>query len=102
MRHRVGPLGESRAACDVVGARRPAFGKNKESGEEIERAEGGGDVPGCADAKGFVAESAEGRTEDEAEAKSHSDEAHFLRALFGRSDVRNVGLGDGDICAADA
>src|ERR1039458_8774350 len=42
------------------------------------------------------------RPEDEPQPERHADEAHFLRALGRWSDVRDIGLGYGDVAAADS
>ena len=50
----------------------------------------------------FRRQTADDWAEDEAETKGHADQPHFLGALVWRRDVRDVGLRDGDVGAADA
>src|SRR2546427_12095280 len=101
MGYRVKPLGKAGASRDMLGSRLPAFGENREGQDKIGGAKAGGKPAGSAHSEQMNSEAAKGRSDDESQAEGHADETHLFRPLLGRSDVGDVGLGNGNVSAAN-
>jgi len=79
-----------------------AFAEDSVSEDEIEEADSGGDETWTGVSEEADGDRAQGGAEDEAQAEGHSDEAHVFGAFGGWADVGDVGIGDGEVGAADA
>ena len=94
---KVGPGG------DVVGVGLVAFGTERRSARRKFPAQSAAATqPGPVSPRCFRLTPPDNRPENEAEPEGHADETHSLRAVVGRGDVGDVGLGDGDVAAAHA
>src|SRR5712671_189568 len=76
------------------------FGKNEEAVEGVGEAQRGGGPEREAEIN-VAEESADGRTDDESHAEGCGEIAELLGALFGRSDVGDVGEGAGNVGGGD-
>src|ERR1017187_567181 len=91
-----------RAPGRLAGVRFQAFGEDAKREEKIRRAKSRGRPAGTGGAEEMQGDAAERRTENESQSEGHADESHPLRPVFRRSNVGDVGLGDGDVAAANA
>ncbi len=99
-RERVRPLVEVRTRGGLGGIGPVTFGEDEEGQQEIRRAQRRRNPAGAGVAQVAQALGPDERPEDESQPERHADEAHLLRAVGRRRDVRNVGLGHGDVAAA--
>ena len=102
LRQRVAPLGKMRTPGRPAGIRLQTFGEDAKCEEKIRRAKCGGRPAGSGGAEEMQGDAADRRTENKSQSERHADESHPLRPVFRRRDVGDVGLGDGDVAAADA
>jgi len=91
-----------RATGCVAGVRLQTFGKDGKREEKIRGAKCGGGPAGSGGAEEMQGNTAERRTENKSQSERHADESHPLGSVFRRRNVGDVGLGDGDVAAADA
>ena len=99
---RVAPLGKMRAPGRLAGVRFQTFGEDAKREEKIRRAKCRGRPARPGGAEEMQRDAAERGTKNESQSEGHADESHPFRPVFRRGDVGDVGLGDGDVAAADA
>ena len=98
---RVRPLVEVGTRGGLGGIGPVTFRENEPGQQKIRRAQRRRNPAGAGVAQMLQALAPDERPEDEPQPERHADEAHPLRAVCRRRDVRNVGLGHGDIAAAN-